>query len=192
MTGKMDAAPRVHVETLDQWRAWLEEHGGTSDGAWMVLWRPATGRARISYDDAILEALCFGWIDGQSKPLDGERSMLWFAPRSPGSAWAATNKARVERLLAEGRMRPAGQRLIDLAKQNGMWTVLDGPEAGVEPPDLVEALDAAPAARAAWDSWTKGLRKAALTSIALAKRPETRAARIARLVADAAAGRRPA
>lgn len=89
-------------------------------------------------------------------------------------------------------MRPEGRRLIDLAKENGLWTVLDGAEAGIEPPELAAALDAVPAARAEWDGWTPGLRKAALTAIALAKRPETRTARIAKTVADAAAGKRPA
>ena len=189
---KMDDAPRVHVETVDDWRTWLDEHSESSDGAWMVMWRPVTGRSRIDYEAAVLEALCVGWIDGQAKPLDDERSMLWFAPRSPGSAWAGTNKARVATLIAEGRMRPAGQRLIDLAQANGMWTVLDGPEAGVEPPDLTVSLDADPAARAQWDAWTPGVRKVALTAIALAKKPETRTARIARTVADAEAGRKPA
>jgi uncharacterized protein YdeI (YjbR/CyaY-like superfamily) len=189
--GKMDAAPRVPIEDVEEWRAWLEANGESADGVWMVLWRPGTGRSRIDYDTAIREALCFGWIDGQAKPLDDERSMLWFAPRSVSSAWAGTNKARIADLIAEGRMRPAGQRLIDIAKQNGMWEVLDGPEAGVEPPELTAALDAEPAARAAWDSWTPGVRKVALTAIALARRPETRTARIARTVADAAAGRKP-
>lgn len=189
---KMDDAPRVHVETVDDWRTWLDEHSESSDGAWMVMWRPTTGRSRIDYEAAVLEALCVGWIDGQAKPLDDERSMLWFAPRSPTSAWAGTNKARVATLIAEGRMRPAGQRLIDLAQANGMWTVLDGPEAGVEPPDLTAALEADPAARAQWDAWTPGARKVALTAIALARKPETRSARIARTVADAAAGRKPA
>lgn len=188
----MDDAQRLPIETVEQWRAWLEANAASCDGVWMVLWRPATGRPRISYEDAILEALCFGWIDGQSKTLDGERSMLWFAPRSPTSAWAGTNKARVAKLEAEGRMRPEGRRLIDLAKENGLWTVLDGAEAGIEPPELAAALDAVPAARAEWDGWTPGLRKAALTAIALAKRPETRTARIAKTVADAAAGKRPA
>lgn len=191
MVGKMDAAPRVPIETADQWREWLEGNAASSDGVWMVLWRPATGRSRITYDAAILEALCFGWIDGQAKPLDQERSMLWFAPRSPTSAWAATNKARVEKLVADGRMRPEGQRLIDLAKANGMWTVLDGPHAGIEPRDLTAALDRVPAARAEWDSWTPGVRRMGLTSIALARKPGTRVARIERIVADAALGRRP-
>lgn len=188
----MDAAQRVPIETVEEWHDWLRANAAGCDGAWMVLWRPTTGRSRISYDEAILEALCFGWIDGQAKPLDDERSMLWFAPRSPASAWAATNKARVEKLEAEGRMRPEGRRLIELAKANGMWTVLDGPEAGIEPPELTAALDATPAARTEWDSWTPGVRKVALTAIALAKRPETRAARIARVVGDAAVGKRPA
>jgi uncharacterized protein YdeI (YjbR/CyaY-like superfamily) len=190
--GKMDDADRVPIEALADWTAWLETNADTCDGVWMVLWRPATERPRIDYDTAIREALCFGWIDGQAKPLDDERSMLWFAPRAATSAWAGTNKARIAELIAEGRMRPAGQRLIDLAKENGTWELLDGPEAGIEPPELAAALDAEPTARATWDAWTPGVRKAALTAIALARRPETKTARIERLVADAAAGRKPA
>ena len=186
----MDDALRIPIEAVEQWRSWLHEHGATSQGVWMVLWRPATGRPRVTYEDAILEALCVGWIDGQAKPLDDERSMLWFAPRSPRSAWAGTNKARVARLVAEGRMLPAGQRLIDLAKDNGMWTVLDGPEAGVEPPDLAAALHADPDARRGWDGWTRGARKVELTAIALARQEQTRARRIADIAARAAAAGR--
>lgn len=191
-TSRMEGAPRLHLETVEQWRAWLEENGAVSDGVWLVSWKAATGRPRVEYEDAVLEALCVGWIDGQAARLDDERSMQWYAPRSPASTWAATNKARVARLTAEGRMRPAGQRLVDLAKANGMWTVLDGPEAGVEPPELSAALDAVPAARAAWDGFPPSSRKMGLTAIAMARKPETKAARIARIVADAAEGRRPA
>lgn len=190
-TNKMDAAPRVHLETVEQWRAWLEENGETADGVWLVTWKTATGRPRVGYEDAVLEALCVGWIDGQAQQLDDERSMQWYAPRSPRSTWAATNKERVAQLTAEGRMRPAGRRLVDLAKANGMWTVLDGPEAGIEPPELTAALDAVPAARSAWDAFPASARKMALAAIAMAKRPETKASRIARIVADAAEGRRP-
>ncbi len=192
MAKKMDAAPRVHVESAEEWRAWLEEHGETADGVWLVTWQATTGRPRVAYEDAVLEALCVGWIDGQAQRLDDERSMQWYAPRSPGSTWAATNKARVAQLTAEGRMRPAGQRLVDMAKANGMWTVLDGPEAGIEPSELTAALDAVPAARAAWDAFPPSARKMGLTAIAMAKKPETKTSRISRIVADAAEGRRPA
>lgn len=189
--GKFDGAERVFAETAGEWRAWLEEHHATAGGVWLVTWRSSTGRPAPDYEDAVLEALCVGWIDGTVRPLDDERQMAWFAPRNPGSGWAATNKARVERLTAEARMRPAGQRLVDLAKRNGMWTVLDDAENDVIAPDFAAALDAVPGARAAWDSFPRGVRKLGLTAIAMARRPGTRAARIAKIAADAGNGIRP-
>jgi uncharacterized protein YdeI (YjbR/CyaY-like superfamily) len=117
--------------------------------------------------------------------------MLWFTPRRANSPWAATNKRRVQRLEEEGRMHPAGRRAIEAAKRNGMWTVLDGPENLIEPPELTAALDADPAARANWDAFPASVRKFALSGVALAKRPETRTSRIARIVDKSARGERP-
>lgn len=180
--GKLDDAPRVAMSSGAQWRSWLASHGADSSGVWVVA-------SREIYVDLVEEALCFGWIDGQASS-DGSSSRLWFAPRSPRSAWAASNRERVERLIAEGRMAPAGMRLIDAAHANGMWSVLIGPEAGVLPEELSEALDAA-GARTAWDNYPPSVRKQALTGIALARTSDTRDRRIAAIVAAATEGRRP-
>src|SRR5690606_42150010 len=136
--------------------------------------------------------LCFGWIDGPVRTFDDGTVGQWFSPRRPTSGWAATNKARIAELEAAGMLAPAGIRAIEVAKANGSWTVLDGPEAGIEPPELTAALDAVPAARAAWDGFPPSSRKMGLTAIAMARKPETKAARVARIVADAAEGRRTA
>ncbi|MFJ6651938.1 YdeI family protein [Microbacterium sp. NPDC091313] len=189
--GALDDGEKVVAPDAATWRAWLEAHHASSTGAWLVRGRGPHVASHIGYEPAILEALCFGWIDGPVRVFDEETSGLWFAPRRASSGWAATNKARIALLEAEGRLRPAGIRALEVAKANGAWEVLDGPEAGIEPPELTAALDAVPAARANWDGFPMSAKKLGLTNIATAKRPETRAARIAKIVADAAEGRRP-
>ncbi|WP_309066113.1 YdeI/OmpD-associated family protein [Microbacterium sp.] len=189
--GALDDGERVVAPDAASWRAWLEANHAVSKGAWLVRPRPGNDDPHVEYEDAILQALCFGWIDGPVRTFDERIAGLWFAPRRPSSGWAATNKARVARLEAAGLLAPAGIRAIETAKANGTWTVLDGPEAGIEPDDFAAALDAVPAARANWDAFPKSVKKLGLTQIAMAKRAETRAARIAKIVADAAEGRRP-
>ncbi|MGN6126421.1 MAG: YdeI/OmpD-associated family protein [Humibacter sp.] len=176
-------AEHVPLETAAEWRRWLEKHHDTSTGVWLVSWRGVTGRPAMTYDQAITEAVAFGWVDSQSKTLDSERSALWFVPRRVGSPWSRTNKERVARLEAEGRMTDAGRRLVDAAKADGMWTILDDADALLVPADLARALAAA-GAREAWDAQTPGVRRAALTRLALAKRAETRDRYVERLAAE--------
>ncbi len=130
--------------------------------------------------------MCFGWVDSTGGHLDDERGKLYFAPRKQRSPWAATNKARVERLIAGGRMAPAGFAAIERAKANGSWEVLDSVERLEVPPDLAAALEARPPAAACFAAFTPSARKMLLGWIALAVRPEARARRIAE-VAEAAA-----
>nr|WP_315268081.1 YdeI/OmpD-associated family protein [Microbacterium lemovicicum] len=189
--GALDDGEKVVAPDAAAWRAWLEENHATATGAWLVRGRSGYVDRHVAYEDAILHALCFGWIDGPVRVFDEETTGLWFTPRRPGSGWAATNKARIARLEAEGLMAEAGIRVLEAAKASGSWTLLDGPEALLEPPELTAALDALPAARAAWDAFPPSTRKVGLTNIAMAKRPETRSARIAKIVADAAEGKRP-
>lgn len=186
----MDDAERVHPVTAAAWWAWLEANHEHPTGVWLALDQRSDEGELLGYETAVRYGLCFGWIDAQARTDDGQW-MLWFSPRSARSAWAATNKVRVAELEASGLLRPAGQRLIDAARANGMWTVLDGPEADIEPPELTTALDASPTARANWNAFPRSARKLALTNIAMAKQESTRASRIARVVADTAAGKRP-
>jgi uncharacterized protein YdeI (YjbR/CyaY-like superfamily) len=130
-------------------------------------------------------------VDGPVRVFDESTNGLWFAPRRATSGWAATNKARVARLEAAGLLEPAGIRAIEIAKANGSWTLLDNAEALREPADLAAALDAVPAARAAWDAFPPSTRKLGITQVDIARRAQTRAARVAKIVSDAAAGRRP-
>lgn len=184
-----DDAERVHPETVAEWREWLSSRHEDSDGVWLVFWRSGTGRPTISYEDAVVEAVAFGWIDSQAKTIDELRSAMWFSPRRPGSPWSGSNKLRVARLETEGRMTDAGRRQVETAKANGMWAVLDGPEALVVPDDLESALQAA-GVRAAWDAWSPSVRRAALTKLALVKRMETRARYVQQIVDELDGGGR--
>ena len=111
-----------------------------------MTWRAGSGGPRISYEESVEQALCFGWVDSKGRSLDAERTMLWFAPRKRGSGWARTNKERIERLAAAGLMAPAGHAVIDAAKADGSWTLLDDVENLVVPDDLAAAFAAHPPA----------------------------------------------
>lgn len=188
----MTDAERYQPGSLQDWQDWLAANHQRGEGVWVVQWRTISGRSPLPYEEMVREALCWGWIDGQVKPLDELQLLQWWAPRKPGSGWAATNKARVEDLERAGRLQPAGIAAIEQAKANGMWTVFDSVEALQEPIELTTALDAEPVARTAWDGFPRSVRKQALAGIAMAKRPETRTARVASIVAKAARGERPA
>jgi uncharacterized protein YdeI (YjbR/CyaY-like superfamily) len=168
----------VHPETLARWRAWLKRHHTRTEGVWLVEWKKATGRPRIEYDASVEEALCWGWIDSKVNALDEARSMLWFAPRKPGTGWSRPNKDRIERMIAAGRMQPAGLAKIEAAKRDGTWTSLDAVERLEVPGDLFAALSACPPAAEHWEAFPRSVKRGILEWIQTAKRPATRAARI--------------
>ncbi|BDZ46658.1 YdeI/OmpD-associated family protein [Naasia aerilata] len=188
---KQDDAPRVHAETAEEWRAWLLEHGETEDCAWLVSWRRETGRPSVGYEESVVHALSVGWVDSTQKKLDDDRLMLYFARRKSGSVWSRPNKVRVERILREGLMTPAGARVIEEAKRTGSWNALDEVEDRIVPDDLAAALAAAsPEAAGNWAAYSSSARGRMLTWISQAKRPETRERRVAETARFAAAGER--
>jgi uncharacterized protein YdeI (YjbR/CyaY-like superfamily) len=187
----LDDAPHVHADDRATWRAWLEANHATVRGAWLVTWRARSGRAGLDYEAAVEEALCFGWIDATGGRFDDERGRLYFAPRKARSPWAASNKARVERLIAAGRMAPAGLAAIERAKANGSWSVLDTVERLEVPDDLAAALAAHPPAASNFGGFTPSARKMLLGWVATARRPATRATRISRVAEAAARNERP-
>ena len=189
--GALDDGERVLAPDAATWRAWLERHHASSTGAWLVRGRPGYAHLHVEYEHAIRQALCFGWIDGPVRTFDDRIGGLWFSPRRPMSGWAATNKARILDLEETGEMTDAGRRAIEVARANGSWIILDNAEAGIEPDDLAAALDAQPAARANWNGFPPSARKVGVSAVDAARRPETRAARITKIVADAAEGKRP-
>jgi uncharacterized protein YdeI (YjbR/CyaY-like superfamily) len=172
------------------WRAWLIDNHLASRGVFLVSWRRGSGKTSVSYEDAVEEALCVGWIDSSGKTIDAERSIQWFAPRRPGSAWARSNKERVARLTAAGLILPAGLEAIEAAKRSGSWTMLDDVENLVVPDDLVGALAVSPHARGHWDAFPRSARRAMLEWVVQAKRPDTRAKRIAAIAEGAARNER--
>lgn len=186
----LDDAPWVETDDRATWRAWLEANHATARGAWLVTWRARSGRRGLDYEAAVEEALCFGWVDSTGGTVDDERSKLYFAPRKGRSVWAASNKARVERLIAAGLMRPAGLAVIDRAKANGDWLILESVERLEVPDDLAAALAAASPAAANFAAFPASARKQMLAWVALARKPETRAARVAAIAAAAARNER--
>ena len=185
----LDERDRVPIESAEELRAWLDRHHDTSTGVWLVTWKKGRG-PYVAWRDVVRELLCYGWIDSRGRRVDDDRSALLVAPRKRGSGWSRVNKEHLVELLAEGRVQPAGLAAVERAKADGSWTRLDQVETLEEPEDLRAALDAAPAARTAWDGFPPSARRAVLEWISAAKRPTTRAGRVATTVAEAEAGRR--
>lgn len=190
ISGKLVELERVEVETRKQWRHWLTLHHASSPGVWLVTFKAATGKPRPTYDETVEEALCFGWIDSKPQKLDEARTMLLFTPRNPKSLWSAKNKRHIDAMLVAGKMQPAGLKMVALAKASGTWTALDQVEQLLVPEDLAVALDTYPSARAYWDAFPPSARRGILEWIVTAKRPETRAKRIAETARLAAENRR--
>lgn len=168
----------THPKTRAEWRTWLEQNHTRAEGVWLISYKKATGKPRFEYDEAVEEALCFGWIDSKPNKLDEERSMLWFAPRKAGTGWSKPNKERVERMLKAGQMAPAGLAKVEAAKKDGSWTALDAVEALGIPPDLAQALKASKAAQQNFEAFPRSVKRGILEWILNAKRPETRAKRV--------------
>jgi uncharacterized protein YdeI (YjbR/CyaY-like superfamily) len=186
----LNDAPRQLFETAAEWRQWLEANHASSSGIFLIYWKKATGRPSMSYDEMVEQALCFGWVDSRPAKLDEERTMLWFTPRKRGSAWAGPNKERIERLTAAGLMRPAGIALVEAAKADGTWTLLDAVERLEVPGDLAARLEAVEGARAQWDNFPRSARRGILEWIVQAKTPATRERRVTETAELAGRGER--
>jgi uncharacterized protein YdeI (YjbR/CyaY-like superfamily) len=186
-----DKYPKIELNDRQEWRSWLAEHHATAAGIWLVTFKKSSGKARLDYEAAVEEALCFGWIDSTANTVDDERSMQLYTPRKLGSGWSRPNKQRIERLVDAGLMMPAGQAMIDAARADGSWTLLDAVEDLIVPDDLAAALGANEEARLGFDRFPKSVKKQLLQSVYTAKRPETRSKRIDAVVAAALEGRNP-
>ena len=143
----------IHPKTRAGWRSWLEKNHATSDGVWLIYYRASTGKRRLSWEDAVREALCFGWIDSKVKPIDDTRYKQIFTPRKPRSVWSKINKQYVAELIEAGSMTDAGLRAIDVAKKNGAWSLLEPVDALIVPADLESALATSVRAREAYEAF---------------------------------------
>ncbi len=186
--GKLDELERIGAPDRASWRRWLKENHEGSPGVWLVYFKKASGKPSVSYDEAVEEALCFGWIDSLVNSLDEERYMQVYTPRKRGSVWSKPNKERVARVVAAGLMTEAGLAKIEAAKADGSWSLLDPVDALLEPEDLKAALDSNPDARAAFDGFAESVKKQALYWVYSAKREKTRSARIEEVVQAAGLG----
>jgi uncharacterized protein YdeI (YjbR/CyaY-like superfamily) len=181
---------KVHAETVPAWREWLLANHQAADGVWLISWKTTTGRTRMTYEESVIEALAVGWVDSHKRTIDDERSMLWFTRRNPTSKWARPNKARIELLEQQGRLLPAGRRMVEIAKANGSWSKLDDIENLVMPDDLAVALAERAPARGHWDGFPPSTRRGILEWIMQAKTAITRTNRITETADRAARGER--
>lgn len=187
MPKTVDRLPSVEARDRAVWRAWLRRHHRTAPGVWLVYHKKASDTPTVTYDEAVREALCHGWIDSLVRALDADRYRQLFTPRKPGSTWSPSNKRRVAQLIADGRMTKAGLAKIESAKADGSWQSLDAVESLTIPAELRRALAAEGDALRHFRGYAASLRKAMLHWLASAKRPATRERRLAKLVAYAAA-----
>ncbi|MBW4459510.1 MAG: YdeI/OmpD-associated family protein [Nodosilinea sp. WJT8-NPBG4] len=164
----------VQVESRAEWRAWLAANHSRTEGLWLITCKKQSGKPHVSYDEVVEEALCFGWIDSKGNKLDDKRTMLWMAPRKPGTGWSALNKKRIAALSAAGLMMPPGLAKIEAAKQDGSWELLDAIERLEVPADLATALAENGLAEANFEAFPRSAKRGILEWIASAKRAETR------------------
>jgi len=185
--------PELVLPDAAAWRTWLREHCDAATGVWLVLAKKGTTEpTRLTYDEALDEALCHGWIDGQVQRRDGTTYLQRFTPRTRRSGWSKRNVGIVQRLVDDGRMHPRGLAEVARAQEDGRWAAAYAGPASVEvPADLAAALATQPAAAAVFAKLTSQNRYAVLYRVTSAKRPETRARRIEQYVAMLARGEAP-
>ena len=189
----MSETPELLVADVAEWRNWLAANHATSTGVRLVLAKKGTVEpTSLTYADALPEALCYGWIDGQLTRGDETTYMVRFTPRRARSPWSKRNVGFAERLIAEGRMQPPGLAEVDKAKADGRWQQAYGGSASLEiPDDLRDAIAGSPDAQRMWDVLTRTNKFAIVYRVQDAKRPETRARRIQQFVEMLARGETP-
>lgn len=174
---------RYYAKDRAAWRSWLLKNHAVRAGIWLIYYKKNSGRTRVAYSDAVEEALCFGWIDTTMNPIDEDSYMQLFTPRKPKSTWSKLNKDRVESLVAAGLMMPAGMEKVNVAKENGSWSAIDGVESLTLPPELKKAYTANKKAKKYFESLTTWNKKYVLYYVNNVKDPVKKAARIAEIIA---------
>lgn len=174
-----------------EWRQWLQKNHKSKAAVWLIYYKIKSGKPTISWSDAVDEALCFGWIDSVRKSLDEERFIQFFSKRKAKSTWSKVNKIKIEKLIKEKKMSKAGLEIIEIAKQNGSWELLDEVEETIIPEDLIKAFRKYKGSQEYFEGLTKSVRKMMLQWIILAKRPETRQKRIDEIAEHAFQKKKP-
>jgi len=184
--------PIVPFASRRAWEGWLEGRHASSDGVWLKIARKGSGIESVTFAEALDVALCYGWIDSQRAGFDGLYFLQRFTPRKPGSKWSRVNREKVAGLIAEGRMRPAGFREIERAEADGRWdAAYEPPSTATVPDDLRVALEKNEGAREFFETLDSRNRYAILHRIQDAKKPETRARRVAKYVEMLADWKKP-
>jgi uncharacterized protein YdeI (YjbR/CyaY-like superfamily) len=173
-----DGVEMYYAKDRQTWRKWLEINSTKKSAIWLIYYKPQSGKSRVSYNDAVDEAICFGWIDSKPNKLDELRSIQFFAPRNPKSNWSKVNKERVARLINENKMMPQGLSIIETAKKNGAWDALNEVENMMIPDDLLIALKKEKNSYEYFMAFPKSSKKNILEWIHNAKHQETREKRI--------------
>jgi uncharacterized protein YdeI (YjbR/CyaY-like superfamily) len=175
----------------EDWRAWLQEFHKTKPSIWLIYSKKASKIESIKYQEAVEEALCFGWIDSKSKPIDEFTYMQFFTKRKAKSVWSRINKNKIEELIANGQMNEAGFESIKIAKINGSWTSIDDAEALIIPQDLKTEFQKHPTAENYFMGLSRSDKRNILMWLILAKRIETRQKRIMEIIEPALARQKP-
>ena len=185
-----DGLPILHFADSSAWERWLEDQAPTAPGVWVKIAKKASGIPSVAYPHVLDVAICFGWIDGQRRSLDENFFLQRFTPRGPRSRWSQINCQKAERLIGEGRMRPAGLHEVQAAQADGRWDAAYAPQSrAAVPEDFQRELDRNHAARDFFATLRGQNRYAFLYRINEAKRPETRANRIERFIAMLSEGK---
>jgi uncharacterized protein YdeI (YjbR/CyaY-like superfamily) len=195
MARAIDSLESFYPKDRQAWRNWLQKNYQQPTGIWLIYYKVGKSKPRLPYDDIVEECLCFGWIDSLARKLDDERAMILITPRKPKSVWSDANKQRVEKLLANGLMTPAGLEKIEIAKKNGSWDALTASDQAAStnqiPTDLQQAFKGKKAALANFKAFAPSTRKQFLSWIDSAKTPETRNKRLLQTVLMSEANKKP-
>jgi uncharacterized protein YdeI (YjbR/CyaY-like superfamily) len=175
----------------ETWRKWLEKNHQKDQSVWVIYYKVKSNIPTVKYTDAVDIALCFGWVDSKQMPIDEEKYMQFFSKRKPKSVWSKVNKAKVERLIKEGKMQQAGFDSIEIAKQNGCWNILNDAENLVIPKDLETAFSKYKNAKTNFSKLSRSDKRNILQWLTMAKRPETIQKRIEEIASLAEQGLKP-
>ena len=187
--GTDDGLPRIRFASPAEWEEWLEDNHAVSQGVWIKMAKKDSGIESVRYPEVLEIALCFGWIDGRREALDERYFLQRYTPRRPRSKWSRINREKAERLIADGRVRRPGLAEVERAKADGRWeAAYEGQRSSTVPSDLQRELDARPKAKAFFAELNRQNRYAILYRLQDAKKPETRARRLAKFVAMLEAG----
>lgn len=173
-----DGRPSYYARNRSTWRRWLSRNAARKDFIWLIIYHQNGSRPSVYYNEAVEEALCFGWIDSKPNKRDSESYYLYFARRKPKSNWSKLNRERAAKMILSGKMTPAGQQAIDLAKERGTWMALDPVDNLIIPPDMKLLFKKNPVARKNFEAFSPSAKRGILEWILNAKRAETRKRRI--------------